>query len=375
MRSTGPGRIVAVTALLLGLVGGVAGLNAAPAGATGLVLKATTPTTNLQPGAKVTVKITGAGARQVVRYGVCADTVPCAPAGSVTANASGVATVSLTLTGTATYVSGGKTGVKACRPDRCFVAAHPQGQVSALKRLPLGFLGERVTASISGTNNLVDGQTVFVTGRVRGAEGRTVRAIQTKPACGPTCVVTVGQGTVASNGTFSFTGQVRRTLAAGTAGSCSPAANPDVLGPCQIEVSVVGDPSHGIASTLIRFVAPGVTATVTPRSDLVDRQVVRVTGSQPALAGRMVRLRQWACDVTDPFNPVCSFGPTMATTLDAQGRLNATLAVRRMIGAEDCARNRYPSPDCYIEVMVLNNLQNPDTRYEVTKTLIFFRPV
>ena len=121
---------------------------------------------------------------------------------SVRTNASGVATVSITLTGTATYVSGGKTGVKACRPDRCFVAVHPRASRAASRQLPLRFVGERVTASISGANNLVDGQGVFVTGRVRGAEGRTVRAVQTKPSCGTTCVATVGQGTVASDGTF-----------------------------------------------------------------------------------------------------------------------------------------------------------------------------
>ena len=49
--------------------------------------------------------------------------------------------------------------------------------------------------------------------------------------------------------------------------------------------------------------------------------------------------------------------------------------MRRFVGAEDCARNRYPVPDCSLEVTVLNAGENPDTRVEVTNTLIFFRPV
>jgi hypothetical protein len=372
MRTTAVRRGITVVAVLVALAAGLAG-GGTPAGAAGLTLTATTATTGLTPGATVTVRISGAAARQVVRYGVCAASVPCAPTGSVTTSASGVATVSLKVTGTATYVRGGTTGVKACRPDRCHVAAHPQGQPGGLRTLPLRFVGERVTASIAPTADLVDGQSVYVTGRVRGAEGRTVRAVQSHPACGPTCVATIGQAKVARTGTFAFWAPVRRTLPGG--GSCSPKAGSTALGPCQVEVSVAGDPSHGIASALVRFVTPGVTASVTPRSDLVDRQVVQVRGTQPALAGRLVRLRQLACDTTDPFDPICSVGPSVAVRLDAQGRLSTSFTVRRLIGTEDCARSRYPVPDCSIEVAVLNARENPDTQVEVTRTLVFLRPL
>lgn len=376
MRTSGSGRVVTVAMVAaLSLLGGVAVGPAGPAGAAGLTVTATTPTTGLRPGSTVTIRIRGAAARQVVRYGVCAASVPCAPGSSVRTDTTGGATVSLKPTGTATYRDGTTTGVKACRPDRCHIAVHPQGQSSALTKVPLRFVGERVTATFTPTVGLVDGQSVVVTGRVRGAEGRTVRAIQSNPACGTTCVATVGQGTVASDGTFALRDPVRRSVGSGTAGSCLPRAGSTALGPCQVEVSVVGDPSHGIASARTRFLAPGLTAAVSPRSDLVDRAVVRVTGSQAGLAGRTVRVRQVACDTTDPFAPICTSGPSVSVRLDAQGRLATTFAVRRFVGAEDCAADRYPVPDCSLEVTALTTRGAPDPLVEATRTLVFLRPV
>lgn len=371
MKSAGPLRIMTATAVAIAMVALLGGLAATPAGAAGLALTPTTPTTGLTPGVTVTVRISGATARQVVRYGVCADSVPCAPGTSVTTNASGVATVSIRVTGTATYASGGKTGVKACRPDRCFVAVHPQGQPTAPATLRLLFSGERVTASFAPTVDLADGQTVFVTGRVRGAERRAVRAVQIAPACGAACTTTLGDGVVKADGTFSLAGPVHRTV--GSA-SCTAPAGSTAPGPCLIEVSVVGDPSHGIASTPIRFLVPGLTATVTPRSDLVDRQSVRVTGRQPGLAGRLVRIRQLACDTTDPFHPICSAGAVLAARLDSQGRLATSVPVRRFVGTEDCARNRYPVPDCSIEITAITEAGAVDRRFEATRTIVFFRP-
>ena len=372
MRSAGSWRIMTAMAAAVAMVVFFGGLTAAPAGAAGLTLTPTTPTSGLTPGATVTVKIGGAGARQVVRYGVCADSVPCAPGTSVTTNASGVATVSITVTGTATYVSGGRAGVKACRPDRCFVAVHPQGRPTALVTRRLLFSGERVTASFAPTVDLADGRTVVVAGRVKGAERRAVRAVQIDPACGPTCTATLGDGVVRADGTFSLAGPVHRTV--GSA-SCTSPAGSTAPGPCLIEVSVVGDPSHGIASAPIRFLAPGLTATVSPRSDLVDRQSVRVTGRQPSLAGRLVRIRQLACDTTDPFHPICSAGAVLAARLDAQGRLAASFPVRRLVGTEDCARNRYPVPDCSIEITAIAEAGAVDRRFEATRTIVFLRPV
>ncbi len=344
---------------------------AASAGTAGLALAPLTATTGLTPGATVKVRISGAAARQVVRYGVCADPVRCAPSASVWTDATGTATVTVTATGMATLLDGGRPVEKACRPDRCHVVAHPDGKPGAIVSRPLRFVGERVTPAFAPTSGLSDGQLVRATGRVRGAEGRIVRFVQalgTPP--NTTASATLAEARVAADGTFALEGRVRRLLAGA---DCSPRGT--AAGPCHLAVSVVGDPSFGIASAYARLLAPGPTAAVTPRTDLVDRAVVRVTGTRAALAGRTVRLRQLACDVVDPADPICSAGPSVAVRLDAQGRLATSFTVRRTIGTQDCARSRYPVPDCSIEVTVLNAREAPDTQVEVTRATVFFRPL
>lgn len=365
-------RAVAGLVVLFGLV---AGLIAPAQAATTLTITATSATTNLTPGRTVTARVAGAGKQQVLRYGVCATGSPCAPTAAIRTGSTGAAAISVRVDGTATHVQGGTTHVKACRPDRCQVVVHPDGKPAAIVRLPIRFVGERVSATVSPGIDLVDGRVVTVAGRVKGAEGRTVRAIQTDGRCVTgSCTATVGQGTVRADGTFSFAGPVRLTLPA-TGGGCAPAPGSSALGPCQVAVSVVGDPSFGIAAQAVRFLATGLEVTATPQFDLVDRQAVGLTGADAGLAGRQVRIRQLACDVVDPSNPICSAGPSVVATLDARGRLNATLAVRRFVGPEDCARNRYPSPECRLEVVVLNSRQAPDTLVAATSTPVHLRPI
>lgn len=355
-------RVVSGFVLVVALIGGLATV-AAPAGAAGLGLTATSATTGLQPGSVVSARITGAAPRQVVRYGVCATGVPCTLSDVVRTDVNGAAPIAVRLSGTATYVEGGRTGVKACRPDRCQVAIHPEGQPSAVVRMPVRFLGEKVTATFTPTTGLVDGRLVTVSGRVRGAEGRSVRVRQQG--------YDLLDATVAADGTFRT--QVRVWRRPTPTVGCSPtAANAT---PCVLEVSVVGDPSFGIASTSLRFLAAGVAATVTPARGLADGQVVQVRSTGDAgLKGRRARVRQLACVGDGPAAPTCTAGAAVTATLDASGRLTTSLPVRRVVGGTDCGRTRYPVADCSVEVTVLTASGAVDPTVEATRALVLVAP-
>lgn len=332
-----------------------------PPASSGLAIRALSPASGLQPGDRVSVRLAGAQPDQVLRYAQCASSAACSPTGSARAGADGAVTVDLTVGGTAPLGVGASAEERACRPDRCHIVAHPAGAPGAAVSLPLALTGEKITADFGPTDALADGGVVAVSGRVRGAEGATVRLVQECAGAGCGGRTTLADAPVGSDGSFSLSGTVRLSLAGGS-GSCAGASQP-----CRLAVRVLRTPSafdtsFGTASSRLRFVEPGPTFTV---DRMVEGATAHVVGTVPGLAAGRVRVRQAACD--DPFaggDQDCAV--TSGVVVDiVGGRFEASFTAQRQIGDLDCSRGRFPVPECTVEALVVDVAGAPDPAYAI----------
>ncbi|WCO65402.1 neocarzinostatin apoprotein domain-containing protein [Iamia majanohamensis] len=217
--------LVAVLALVL-----ASGACDRPAGS-GLDIRAVGPTSGLEPGDLVEVRISGADPGQTLYLYQCAGGPTrsgCRADGrmAVVAGPGGAATAHWRAQGTA-YASpydGFNDMTEGCRPDRCSLNVTARiedlnGTGPQPPPLALRFAGDRATFSATPTRDLTGGQRISVTGRAPGAEGRRVRIARALDSTsrneryiqkvGGSVYVTVGR-----DGTFRGT----FTLPAGVAG-------------------------------------------------------------------------------------------------------------------------------------------------------------
>lgn len=351
---TSAARKASLTLAALALVGVLAACD--PPAGSGLALRALSPTTGLQPGDTLEVRLAGADPREVVRYGQCALSDGCDLDRSVRVGDDGAATIVVTVAGTAPFASGGAQLDRACRPDRCSLVAHRADQPGERVALPLALAGARLTAGFGSTAALGDGDRITVTGRAPGAEGAAVRLVQECVEGGCPDRTTLADAPVAADGTFTLAGAVRRSPAGWTR-SCAGGSRP-----CQLAVRVLRTPSafdtsFGTASQRLRFVAPGPSFTVSPQ---VEGRPTAVVGQVPGGGDGQVRVRQRACE--EPFGggePTCATTPGVVVPV-AGGRFEASFPAVRTIGGLDCSRGRFPVPDCSVEAIVLRPEGTPD---------------
>lgn len=207
--------LVAVAGLVLGLAA------CDPPAGSGLAVRALGPTTGLEPGAVVPVRVAGVAPGRTVTLQQCAGDGPCLNGTTRTAraDAEGAVTVAWSVEGAADATPvdwiWGSSRREGCRPPTtCTITAWssttPDGYPADARRVALGLTGHQVTFSVTPTTGLRAGTTVTVTGRVAGAEGRRVRLARAERVlprneAGVTKVGGSTWATVRADGTFRGT--------------------------------------------------------------------------------------------------------------------------------------------------------------------------
>lgn len=191
-----------------------------PAGS-GLKVTVQSPTTGLQPGSVVQLRVAGVKPRATVTVQQCAAAAPCLGEGdrSYTADANGVVTVKWSVLATgdnrsSDWIWAGQNRSGCRPPTTCRIVVFSERSVEGYpvdeQIVPITMTGRQVRFSATPVAGLREGSRVTVQGTVVGANGRRVRIARAEKVyprneAGITKVGSSVYVTVKADGTFSGT--------------------------------------------------------------------------------------------------------------------------------------------------------------------------